>query len=55
MPVPRSFIVKPMETASLISRIVSETFVSTVEVHEEIGSTNDRALQLARARDVKRP
>ncbi len=35
------------DAASLVHRVSRETFVRTVEVHEELASTNDRGLALA--------
>ncbi|MCA9075778.1 MAG: biotin--[acetyl-CoA-carboxylase] ligase [Planctomycetaceae bacterium] len=39
----------------LRDRAISETFVRSFEAHEEIGSTNTRALELAGRRDVEHP
>lgn len=38
-----------------VERIVAETFVRSVEVHDEIGSTNDRALALAKNSEIGTP
>ncbi|MGD9854650.1 MAG: biotin--[acetyl-CoA-carboxylase] ligase [Planctomycetaceae bacterium] len=46
---------KSADTDSLVSRVTAETFVRSVEVHDEIGSTNDRALALAGMPGVERP
>ncbi|MBX3439353.1 MAG: biotin--[acetyl-CoA-carboxylase] ligase [Planctomycetaceae bacterium] len=37
----------PLDFDALIRRVTAETFVRSVEVHEEIGSTNSRGLELA--------
>ncbi|MDQ3330302.1 MAG: hypothetical protein M3552_06580, partial [Planctomycetota bacterium] len=39
----------------IASRVRSETFVRHVERHDEIGSTNDRALDLAAEHDLPMP
>ncbi len=38
-----------------IDRIKSETFINHVELHDELGSTNDRALELADTDSDRRP
>ena len=38
-----------------IDRILAETFIEQVDYQHEIGSTNDRALQLAKEPAVCRP
>jgi BirA family biotin operon repressor/biotin-[acetyl-CoA-carboxylase] ligase len=38
-----------------LPRIASETFARSVDFHESIGSTNDRALELARSPDQSLP
>lgn len=40
---------------ALVRRVTEETFVRTAEVHDELASTNDRALALAGDLKVERP
>lgn len=42
-------------TAFDLQRIKAETFVQSVDFHEELGSTNDRALELSRRGDLVTP
>lgn len=47
--------VNEADWSAIASRVRSETFVRHIERHEEIGSTNDRAMVLAAERDLPIP